>query len=100
MLFIEQTAIPDYQSSFRRPTYAIFPAKTQASLLIEEVFEYQSVRNRKSTIEPPPSRAQDSKIALGIAGPPKVLHNLCLLLLSISFSTTGIQSLDLRELRT
>jgi hypothetical protein len=55
--------------------YAIIPAKTQASLLDEELLEYQSVRNRKSTIEPPPSRAQDSKIALGDAGPPKVLHN-------------------------
>jgi hypothetical protein len=57
---------------FRPPNHAVKSAKTQESLLIEQLLECQSVRDRNSTIEPPPSRAQDSKIALGNAESPKV----------------------------
>ena len=53
---------------------AVIPAKTQASLSIGAPRGYRTVRNRTSTIEPPPSRAQDSKITLGDAGSPKVLR--------------------------
>jgi hypothetical protein len=85
---------------FRPPIHAVKSAKTQASLPVGQLVEYQSVRNRNPTIEPPPSRAQDSKIALGNAGAPRVLHKppACFRE-TLSPSTAPNQHLNLRRIR-
>jgi hypothetical protein len=77
MLLINYTAIPEQCSTLCPQTYAITPAKTRAQLHHCNLLvcsKHLSLCNRISIIEPPRSRAQDSKIVLGDAGSPKVLH--------------------------